>query len=59
MIEEASRQLSEDAVIFEHLGDIHLALGNREKARTAFERALQLQPDNIDLRDKLENLSDQ
>jgi predicted negative regulator of RcsB-dependent stress response len=46
-------------VVFEHLGDIHLALGNREEARTAFERALQLQPDNIDLRDKLENLSDQ
>jgi tetratricopeptide (TPR) repeat protein len=59
VIEEASRQLSEDAVIFEHLGDIHLALGNREEARAAFERALQLQPDNIDLRDKLENLSDQ
>ena len=59
VIEEASRQLSEDAVVFEHLGDIHLALGNREEARTAFERALQLQPDNIDLRDKLENLSDQ
>lgn len=58
-IEQASRQLTEDAVVFEHLGDIHLALGNRQEARAAFERALQLQPDNLDLRDKLEKLSGQ
>jgi len=56
--EEASRQLTEDAVIFEHLGDIHLALKNIEKARAAFEKALLLQPDNVDLRDKLEKLAD-
>ncbi len=57
-IEEASLQLSEDAVIFEHLGEIHLALKNMDQARSSFERALQLQPDNIDLRGKLETLAD-
>jgi tetratricopeptide (TPR) repeat protein len=56
-IKDASRQLSEDAVVFEHLGEIHLVLGNRKEARAAFERALELQPDNLELRDKLENLS--
>ncbi|MCK4509021.1 MAG: tetratricopeptide repeat protein [Desulfuromonadales bacterium] len=58
VIEEASLELAEDAVIFEHLGEIHLALKNLDQARTAFERALQLQPDNLDLRGKLETLAD-
>ena len=58
VIEEASLELSEDAVIFEHLGEIHLALSNTEQARAAFEKALQLQPDNLDLRGKLEALAD-
>jgi tetratricopeptide (TPR) repeat protein len=58
IIEEASLQLSEDSVIFEHLGEIHLALKNLDQARTAFEKALQLQPDNLDLRGKLEKLAD-
>jgi Flp pilus assembly protein TadD len=58
IIEEASLQLSDDAVIFEHLGEIHLALKNLDQARTAFEKALQLQPDNLDLRSKLETLAD-
>jgi tetratricopeptide (TPR) repeat protein len=58
VIEEASLQLSNDAVIFEHLGEIHLALNNLEEARAAFEKALQLGSDNIDLRDKLETLAD-
>jgi tetratricopeptide (TPR) repeat protein len=56
--EEASRELSEDAVVFEHLGDIHLALHNLGQARTAYEKALQLQPDNVDIRGKLDSLAD-
>ena len=57
VIEEASRQLPDDAVIFEHLGEIHLALNNMEQARAAFEKSLQLQPDNDALRAKLETLA--
>lgn len=56
VIEEASRELSEDAVVFEHLGEIHLSLNNLEQARVAFEKALQLAPDNDKLREKLETL---
>ena len=56
--EEASRQLSEDAVIFEHLGDIHHALNNLVQARASFEKALQLSPENLVVRDKLEKLTD-
>lgn len=56
--QEASRQLSEDAVVTEHLGDIHLALQNLDQARASFEKALQMQPDNADLRRKLESLAD-
>jgi tetratricopeptide (TPR) repeat protein len=57
MIEEASRSISQDAVILEHLGDIHLALNNLAQARAAYEKALQLDPDNVDLRAKLDKLA--
>jgi tetratricopeptide (TPR) repeat protein len=58
VIEEASLELSDDAVIYEHLGDIHLALHNVKRARAAFEAALKLQPDNFAVREKLESLAD-
>ena len=57
-IEEASRLLSEDAIIFEHLGEIHQSLNNFEQARSAFEKSLQLAPDNDKIRDKLKELND-
>jgi len=57
-VEEASVELSEDAIVFEHLGEIHQALNNLEQARFAYEKSLQLAPDNDTLREKLETLSD-
>lgn len=57
VIRDASRQLASDAVIFEHLGDIYLALDNPAQARAAYVRALELQPDNAELRAKLEQLA--
>ena len=57
-ITEASRQLPEDAVVHEHLGDIYLAMKNLQKARAAYTKALELQPDNAELRDKLKKLAD-
>jgi Flp pilus assembly protein TadD len=56
VIEEASRELSGDAIVLEHLGDILSALGNIERARDAYEKALQLEPENVELRKKLESL---
>ncbi len=58
IIEEASEELHEDAVVFEHLGEIHQSLNNLEKARVAYEKSLQLAPDNDKLREKLESLAD-
>jgi len=54
--EQANQQLSEDPVVYEHLGDIHLAMDNLEKARSAYTKALELQPDNTELRKKLDKL---
>jgi predicted negative regulator of RcsB-dependent stress response len=34
-----------DATVHEHLGDLHRARGELAKAREAYERALQLKPD--------------
>jgi tetratricopeptide (TPR) repeat protein len=58
-IEQATLQLPDDAVVLEHLGDIHLALNNLEEARAAYTRALELQPENAGLHEKLEQLANQ
>jgi tetratricopeptide (TPR) repeat protein len=39
---------AEDPTIWEHYGDIALALGKKEEARKAFHKALKLKPDNED-----------
>jgi tetratricopeptide (TPR) repeat protein len=59
VISEASSQLPKDPVVMEHLGDVHLAMKNLQKARAAYGKALELQPDNAELRDKLKRLGDQ
>ncbi|MFH2054637.1 MAG: tetratricopeptide repeat protein, partial [bacterium] len=43
----------EDPIVNEHLGDIQFALGNVAEARAAWEAALQLDPGNESLREKL------
>ena len=55
-IEEASRLLPEDEVIFEHLGDVLAALGKTAAAKAAYQRVLDLKPDNQVVRDKLQRL---
>jgi tetratricopeptide (TPR) repeat protein len=42
-IAEAAKQ--PDATLYDHLGDIHFALGNRGEARKAWSAALKLKPD--------------
>lgn len=48
---------AEDAVIWDHYGDIALALNKNEDARTGYFRALELKPDNsAEIRKKLRNI---
>lgn len=42
-----------DAVLYDHLGDIQSALGNANKARAAWQRALELDPANEKIQEKL------
>jgi tetratricopeptide (TPR) repeat protein len=49
----AEAEKKPDATLYDHLGDIHFALGDREKARAAWGEALKLGP-NEDIRKKLE-----
>ena len=57
--EEAAQELRraaeivEDAVIFEHLGDAYRKLNAPDEARKAYEKAIELDPKNRTLRDKL------
>ena len=42
------------AVVFDHWGDALYRLGERDKALAKWERALELDPDNLQLREKLD-----
>ena len=56
-LERAAVLQPEDAVIFEHLGDVYLALGRREMAQQVYRRCLDLGDDNAEaVRRKLEGL---
>ena len=44
----------EQAVIFDHAGDIATALGKEGEARTHWQKVLELAPDNEEVRLKLE-----
>ena len=57
--EEAAQELMkaaaivEDAVIYEHLGDVYRELDEPDEARKAYEKALEMDPQNHTLREKL------
>lgn len=44
-----------DAVLYDHLGDIHLALGNHEKARDAWKESIAIE-ENPTVQEKLDSL---
>jgi len=52
-IERATVLIKDDPIVAEHLGDIHQALGNTAAAHRAWEEALNLDPDNQELKKKL------
>lgn len=45
--------LEDDAVLFEHLGDVYKALGNVIEAEYYYKRALEVDPDSIIIEEKL------
>ena len=56
-LEWAARLLPTDPTIHEHLGDVYLALGDPERARKSFLRAVELEGENVEaVRRKLEAL---
>ncbi len=53
---ERARGIVEDAVILEHLGDVYRELGRSAAAREAYEKALEIEPGNRELRLKLKQV---
>lgn len=52
-LEEALNYIQEDAIVFEHYGDILTGLGRSEEAISNWERALTMDPTNAELKAKL------
>ena len=55
-LERAAAALDTDAVIFSHLGDAYFSLRDWDRARRNWERALELNPDQAEVKDKLDRL---
>jgi len=55
-VEEASRLLADDPVIYEHLGDILSALGKPAAARAAYQKSLEFDAENLAVKEKLQHL---
>ena len=61
-MKRAAKLTGGDPVISEHLGDAHLALGERQRALEYYEEAVRLEPrpeEQPDLQGKLERLRDE
>jgi len=52
-LKKAAGLLDDDAVIYEHLGDVYKALGDLNEAERNYRRALELDPDSIIIEEKL------
>ncbi len=55
-IEESVKEENEHAELYDHYGDILLANGDHEGAVTAYGKALQLEPDNKEISEKIKTL---
>jgi cytochrome c-type biogenesis protein CcmH/NrfG len=52
--------VSNDAVVYEHLGDAYVAVGDPDQAEVAYRRALELEGENrSEVRRKLAELTNQ
>ncbi len=52
-LQRAAELLDTDPVVFEHIGDVQRALGDEDAARESYHRALELNPDSLNLKEKL------
>ena len=55
-LKKAVRFVDNDAVIWQHLGEVHESLGNVKEAIRAYERSLKIDPDNTKISKKLNSL---
>jgi tetratricopeptide (TPR) repeat protein len=51
-LQRAANLVNSDPVVFEHIGDVYRALGNREEALRYYNRALEIEPESFDLKEK-------
>jgi Flp pilus assembly protein TadD len=52
----AAEKVKSDPVVCEHLGDAYLAKGDKQSAVEAFKKSLQINPENVVVKKKLEGL---
>ena len=55
-IKASLKALGDHSEVYEHLGDIYHAMGQPEQAREAWSKSLELDNDNLELKEKLKRL---
>ena len=58
-LEKAVTIVPDDPMIIEHLGDVYLKSGKKDKAIAQYERVLKIDPEQKKIKEKLENLKRQ
>ncbi len=48
-----AKELADDPVIYDHLGDVYEKFGDKEKAQEMWEKSLELDPDNEEVKKKI------
>lgn len=53
-LKKAVNLIPDDPIVYEHLGDVYRALGNREEAERCYQQVLKMNPDNAAVKEKLQ-----
>ncbi|MCK4827263.1 hypothetical protein KA005_66650, partial [bacterium] len=55
-LERAIELIKSDAIVFDHLGDVYKVLENDEKALLNWQKSLEIDSENKQVKDKIEEL---
>lgn len=58
ILRRAAELIKDDAVVYDHLAEVLMKLGQRSEAVATLQRALKAEPENKDIAEKLQKLSD-
>ncbi len=56
VLQDGVKKVDSDPIIYDHLGDVFLALGRKEEAENSYRKSLEMNPENQLVQEKLQKL---